>query len=401
MSTPADTVNGGARQPRNNKKSNASTKNQASPTTHIANSQPISFDGTVEHMPHNQNRRPRKQTNPLTQNAQNGEQGTPNDNNTRTHQRAPSQPHPASSAVQVTPSKAAAAYAGPTFHASPAPSSLPMPRMFSKSVSDSTSSLPSTIIAEDSDTGNADVDNRQGSKSMTPDPKAREPSPLDFLFDAARQARSSSSQSQTPILGSRNLTPSEERTPTHGRSTPTATLFPFELDGSSEVTSSIGPSFATPYQERLSALRARETPGQASQASLDESERQVKAEALKKLLGHQPSPPPRYPMSDSPRPTTQRHSSGPTATNYASPTPNHSYYPPGLPPQSDSPFRDIPVQRPTSSRLRHQISPGVTENHGYTAPHEPPSPSRTPRAPVDTKKMENDLRRVLKLDTTE
>lgn len=99
--------------------------------------------------------------------------------------------------VMSTPMKQA--YAGPTFHASPAASSLPKPKFFSKSVPSTT---PSSSLQARFD---ADVNNEQ---SQTPSPEsdgvlepmparpqqmpiAREESPLDLFFNAhrAEQAR--------------------------------------------------------------------------------------------------------------------------------------------------------------------------------------------------------------------
>ena len=51
----------------------------------------------------------------------------------------------------TTPAKAQGAYAGPTFHASPAPSALPIPKFLSKSVPPKSHARPPTPLEEGSD----------------------------------------------------------------------------------------------------------------------------------------------------------------------------------------------------------------------------------------------------------
>lgn len=83
---------------------------------------------------------------------------------------------------QITPSKLsstppAKAYAGPTFHSSPAPSALPMPKFFSKSVpaTPAGTSLQTMMESDASD-----------SSDSTAGPTGREQSQLELLFRAAR-----------------------------------------------------------------------------------------------------------------------------------------------------------------------------------------------------------------------
>ena len=86
-----------------------------------------------------------------------------------------------------TPAKSQAAYAGPTFHASPAPSALPMPKFFSKSVPGTTyqSSLQSRLDGES--------DNTSSSPSPPPvvnaEASGHEESPLDIFFKADREEK--------------------------------------------------------------------------------------------------------------------------------------------------------------------------------------------------------------------
>ena len=90
-------------------------------------------------------------------------------------------------AQNSTPAKSQAAYAGPTFHASPAPSALPMPKFFSKSVPGTTyqSSLQSRLDSESEST----------SSPLSPPPvinaeaPGHEESPLDIFFKADREEK--------------------------------------------------------------------------------------------------------------------------------------------------------------------------------------------------------------------
>ena len=90
-------------------------------------------------------------------------------------------------AQNSTPAKSQAAYAGPTFHASPAPSALPMPKFFSKSVPGTTyqSSLQSRLDSESDST----------SSPLSPPPvinaeaPGHEESPLDIFFKADREEK--------------------------------------------------------------------------------------------------------------------------------------------------------------------------------------------------------------------
>ena len=99
-----------------------------------------------------------------------------------------------------TPAKSTA-YAGPTFHASPAASSLPIPKIFSKSVPAATSqsSLQARLEKEDDDTSNKSESPPQetaypsiASSATSADPAVTQntDSPLDFFFKADREEKS-------------------------------------------------------------------------------------------------------------------------------------------------------------------------------------------------------------------
>ncbi|KAG0156661.1 hypothetical protein PDIDSM_3842 [Penicillium digitatum] len=335
--------------------------------------------------------------------------------------------HPAVTSPQTKPSEA---YAGPTFHASPAPSALPMPSFFSKSGLDANLIPP---IETDSD----DAEGEE-----------HKPSPLDFLFKAAVQARdqkSTSSPEVNKVLLSPQTEPRAVRLNRDG-------VFSFEM-GNSEYSrnSQIGPSFAPSYQDRMNALRPSATP---QSSDMSEEERRIKTEELKHLLLNPPpqKPPssayasPDYTGSFGPRPsnvppyaTPMRTSSGPQLTmSHGSFSPHQlqqqqipqnsgrsQYQYPGhshsplrrevdlVPPPSMPPYRG-PISKSTSnggspapygnpyvatSQLQRSDYASPQPSHAsasFQMPLNSPSPSRV----VDTRQIENDIRRVLKLDTS-
>ncbi|KKY25455.1 hypothetical protein UCRPC4_g01719 [Phaeomoniella chlamydospora] len=408
MATPIAAPNNAQRPPRRTRKSNANKNpnfDNASASPGVVNFTNIAttagYDTTSEPTPSPSSQR--KGGKHANSNSHNAHTGNPNLQKPNNQQRKPSQPHRKSPPVsQATPVKSAA-YAGPTFHASPAASSLPIPKMFSKSLPEPSAVLPQ-LISEDSEVGQ--TDSEEPTPTFTPEPKAREPSPLDFLFDAARQARSSSGNQSTPSLKSGNLSPSEDTARVNGHETPSnrsGTFFPLELDANNDSPRTIGPAFATPYRDRMNAYQSRQSPSEIMQGTLNDSERAAKAEALKKLLGHKSSPKPNVgsPHSnDNTRPSPQRYHSGPNTPTQLVPglASQSRQSPVSSNPGNDFPFRDIITQRPPSSKLRQQVSPPYADpQQGGTVYDR--SPSRTPRA-TSAKQLEDDLRRVLKLDVS-
>lgn len=363
--------------------------------------------------------------------------------------------------AQATPMKPA--YAGPTFHASPAPSALPIPSFFSKSVPEvsTISSVNEESEQKEMDLG-ADTPSKSTVSTKTGN-QERDPSPLDFLFKAAREARAGS---RSDSLGSQSgkVSPPETELRNHSRHPTDGSLidiFPLEMDGSTIPSMPIGPSFATPYKERMNALRSASSPSNPSKQDLDEEQRKAKTEALKRLLLN---PQPQRPASASPRlrdnsnpfdsrtptPTNtlhntsrSRHTSGPstpvpftgaqnttkgfhtaygnfTFLQHLSPTSNGSSKP--RPPSSslrqevtplspttraELPSGAIETLRAESAQLqglnqrmdRHSNSSPATKLHSSSSIDTGvvSRPLASPKA-VDTKRMEDDLRRILKLD---
>lgn len=200
-----------------------------------------------------------------------------------------------------TPS--ATAYAGATFHASPAPSALPIPSFLSKSVPDSPDINSLQSRKEEASSSGIDSPTPPHAKLAVAQPH-REESPLDFFFKADREekarARSASSfhgsasesgpfslPSDSPHNHHDNpLTNNQGRTRgTHFSGGSTSSLFAMELDGTNSPGKPYGPAFSTPYNERIKAARSSATPLQSSLQSPPEQVKSTdRSEALKAYL---------------------------------------------------------------------------------------------------------------------
>ncbi|KAL4868498.1 hypothetical protein BDV12DRAFT_101688 [Aspergillus spectabilis] len=345
-------------------------------------------------------------------------------------------------------------YAGPTFHASPAPSALPIPSFFSKSFPDS--DLAPTL-EQDSDSFDIDADveitpSKPKSRPLVPQGE-REPTPLDFLFKAAVESRKCEPQ-RSPKPTSRVQSPQTDSKAIQRRKFDSDTngMFPLEMGSSDLHHSQIGPSFAPSYKDRMNALRSASSPSPALQ-DLDEDERKAKTAALKSLLLN---PPPQRPLSVSQtnynqfnynqeRPvlspmvphfaTPLRTSSGPPIISShgdsSGKKPSHSGFwphprahqthftsPQHHQPQDPSLGKGVLASNPgnTPSTPRQSYgSPSSVHPHAKLPTHQQ-SPACYPQLhsrslvaqnlPVnanspalDTKKMEDDIRRILKIDT--
>ncbi|KAI9832505.1 MAG: hypothetical protein M1819_004294 [Sarea resinae] len=219
----------------------------------------------------------------------------------------------------TTPMKAAA-YAGPTFHASPAPSALPMPSFFSKSVPEvsSKSALQARLEEESSD--NSEKSPVEQPSQLDNGIRELDESPLDLFFRADRQEKARAkdrSTSNTPNRDS-NLSPFDVQRPHHSRhatSNSANELFPIEMDGTRTPARRIDPPFATPYNERMGALRTTSAPqGAVTQTENDEVQRRAKSEALKRLLMMQQRP------SDQPNGDVPHIQARPSVPNATSPS---------------------------------------------------------------------------------
>ena len=343
------------------------------------------------------------------------------------------------------------AYAGPTFHASPAASSLPAPKFISRSVPnvDKASSLTSMMQQEAVDTTSESDSSPFLAKSLlTQDHQIREDSPLDIFFQADRDAKAKAQAQIESPASSEGLRSGSAIDVRHHSRHPTDSsvggIFTLEMDGAAaENTSSRTNS-------------ERNTPIAKTMAEVDDRDEQRKAQTveLKKLLY---SPKPQRSAASSP-------CSGTLSKGLGSPSPMAS--PRGGTPRlvPDSTSRDqqrhalllalaqkqisgagtnvaFAPQRPPSSKLREEVpvpsSPGgqppelpatptqtriqtnlhPTKDHerqyqnSYPSPYPSLSSAFTPPAkppggfqnttsphPMDTKNIEQDLRRILKLD---
>lgn len=239
----------------------------------------------------------------------------------------------------------AVAYAGPTFHASPAPSALPIPSFYSKSVPASIG-IDALHKSRRADASSPGISSPLASKSVlasngsvsantTPSIAVAQPaqpdetrieSPLDFIFNAHRQesARGAPSPKTNANTGAfraaspihNHVTPSTSNKAGHRASESAKSVFTMELDGGGHSRSPIGPAFSTPYQERMNAARASTarattSPTTAVSPAID------RTQAMKDFLFSQkPASPSTLSFADLPASSTtgNRHSSEPLRT---------------------------------------------------------------------------------------
>ena len=370
------------------------------------------------------------------------------------HHRSSPQPSLAyPSQRQGTPIKQA--YAGPTFHSSPAPSALPMPSFYSRSMPSTAPTKTPDIVEELGADKAAEVKPEDTTAVQTGETGKRESTPLDFLFEAARLARDTP-RAESPANRSANLSAPED-SPLRRSPAPREggeTVFPFELDGNGSSIASIGPVFATPYKERMTALRSSNASPSISSSALDEDERRNKTEALKQMLmnnaqssAQRSSSASRHPSDPSnpfnaraldlrnpnAAPHEKRHRSGPsTPVPSSNVSDTHQYFASLPPPGHGTRMNGSPMHRPASSHLRRQYrvqdhespaelasdyntsappistarnaakhtqSPYQSSNNNSTGlPRTSQNPNHS--SAHSAQQLEDDLRRVLKLNLT-
>ena len=285
---------GKRRQPRNGKaaagqKAYASENDAANSDNHPTPQTPNKTGGTASPAPGSM---PSAQNNSNKQ--RNKNKGKPNKNAQQVSPDSQKQgrstpPHRPGS----TKSGIATAFAGATFHASPAPSALPIPSFLAKPSGDSPSGgRLKNIDPEYSPPANGTEATPVYSASV---PKANE-SPLDFMFRAQKQERERQNTQTQPPNGS----PSQNSNQYH-QSPPTSAghqavrspakqthgIDRAELDGTPGY--SIGPAFSTPYHERINAAKAARNGSQRQHSPLNDSSAQNTSSddataALKKFL---------------------------------------------------------------------------------------------------------------------
>ncbi|KAF2158072.1 hypothetical protein K461DRAFT_274314 [Myriangium duriaei CBS 260.36] len=195
----------------------------------------------------------------------------------------------------ATPSKPS--YAGAAFHASPAPSSLPVPKFFSKSVpsANADSGLQAKLERE----GDRSDSNEPPCPNLAPPPsRTGDKTPLDMFFNADRQEKArrqnGASESHTPAPNSRSETPNRSRD-----------MFMLELD---EASSPVASDHNTPTAVRRQPAtdRSRHPPENKPSPGFDEARRAAQTQSLKSFLNitsdqSSGTPPARSPLQPSPQ----------------------------------------------------------------------------------------------------
>lgn len=192
-------------------------------------------------------------------------------------------------------------YAGPNFLASPAASSLPMPRAFSKSV-------PS-LATETQMQSTPNKENQEQGAHATPPPQPEaasqrcQESPLDVFFNAHRAEMSRQApKSESPLSHVRTM-PGQSDSGNRSQSLSQATsshvrprkpvsgatekeMFMMEMDGSSEQSEGEEMLPSIPVKQRTEAHRqsAPDIPSMRARNNDDDLQRQAKTRALKQML---------------------------------------------------------------------------------------------------------------------
>ncbi|EEU39178.1 uncharacterized protein NECHADRAFT_104831 [Fusarium vanettenii 77-13-4] len=290
-----------------------------------------------------------------------------NNNKPRNNKNSPNSPDSARPGRRTPPnqssmkSTAGPAFAGATFHASPAPSALPLPSFVTRSSMESPSAnrtLEDAVQEPSPPSSNAPTPLQQPSS-------AAKGSPLDFMFRAHREEkerqRSGSSVSFRPS-GLAHDSPSSQ-SPFEPGSVPKPATLPQtartqaryngpidSADLNATPGQPMGPAFSTPYQERIKAARSNSARTPAT-------------------LGSSPSLPrsQSHPESDDPTEALKKFLFGSNGASAAKTLPNG--------------FSSAPPSQPF--------------NHPRSGPGAPvPYEGR----PNNLRAMEDDLRRILKLD---
>lgn len=233
----------------------------------------------------------------------------------------------------ATPAKAQAAYAGPTFHASPAPSALPIPKFLSKSVPAKARSGPPTPPDDGSDSASSPTPSPPSPSRGAPIPVPARESPLDMLFNADRAEKArhtngspgSASFTNSPNPSSVNVHRHHSK---HNSQTSLNVMFPIELDAESKAPQLSPPSTASPVTNRSVTAPSRvpqvgntAPPNNDSAAiqdllnRLSQSQKPPTASTPPRTVEHMPSEPSSRHHTPSPfhdGRSAQRSASGPT-----------------------------------------------------------------------------------------
>ena len=238
---------------------------------------------------------------------------------------------PAPTNPLATPVKIQGAYAGPTFHASPAPSALPIPKFLSRSVPPKTRTGPPTPPPDDSSDSANSPSPPIASPSRAPivPPTRHQDSPLDLFFNADKAERARNPHGSPP---SANLFHSPDNIrPQHYQHDSFHSLngvFPIELDSQGKNAHSSSPPAATSASSRsvtdpgkIPQLKDASSPSNGNNVMQDlfkrlsKSQKNLSATTPPNLDGQSPSEPQSRHQTPSPFHDTRatvRSASGPS-----------------------------------------------------------------------------------------
>lgn len=280
------------------------------------------------------------------------------------------------------------AYAGPTFQASPAPSSLPVPKFFSRSVPDGAAQSLAARMEGEKTPEKEDSSPEPDVVSPQPITGTGQKSPLELFFKADRvekeMERSRSSTSLSPEMAVRQRPPATEPRKVQQSS---RNVFLQELDG--ENGEMISPKTVSHTSRQPPRQKPTSSPNITDASSDGESEREAHTKALKELLFNNVNAPPqqnttppaqprphsnpRVPDAAFEMPSIQRSASGPSTPAPSAEQQNHyslHYGNRNLSPLFKAARHDIP-SRPSGLRQQESAS-DVTSTPNSTTGHPPP-----------------------------
>ncbi|KAK5166221.1 uncharacterized protein LTR77_008482 [Saxophila tyrrhenica] len=199
--------------------------------------------------------------------------------------------------LPATPAKEQA-YAGPTFQASPAPSSLPVPKFFSRSVPNVAAqqqSLGARMAGEK--TPEAERSSPEAEVVAPAPPRDAQLSPLDLFFkaDKAEREQSRSASLRSPEMAARRAPPATE--PRNAFQQSGKSVFLREMDGDLDMPS----PKTVPRNDRPVPPQRSSSSGNAS-PSQNDGDRDAYTKSLKDLLFNvNATPPPPSPSNGAPR----------------------------------------------------------------------------------------------------
>ncbi|KAI1638814.1 hypothetical protein F4809DRAFT_217565 [Biscogniauxia mediterranea] len=305
-------------------------------------------------------------------------------------------------------------FAGSTFHASPAPSALPIPSFLGVASATSPKTRPKPSPSQDLSppTTDSDEDSQSGEVPV----KRHDESPLEFFFRADRAEKARTRRASSANGGASPeapFSPPHEspqgcntfprttlahpvRRPLYAQQNASPGISTNELDGTPGQP--LGPAFSTPYQERIKAARSNQgsaptTPSAARDHHLNSSE------ALKRyLFSGQLSAATQKPVQ--PRSPYQAQQPSPQQS------PVHQSFEQCMQHGRRQPLPRQQLFQKHSSKS--QFPPGmfpasILTGHGPSAREHTSSAHKIPSPPHRSEQilaLEGDLRRMLKLDSS-